>query len=100
MTDSERVWWVERDEVIRSKHDGELYHVLARFEDVDRGYRKYEIHDDEHRTQEYWHAEDVRNVFEKTGVVVRNTRKPLQVLDGSLYETNGAKNTDTNIDQE
>lgn len=84
--DSHRDWWSEKDEVLRRKRDGELFHVLGRLENVDTGTRKYELHDDTHTTSEYWAAEDVQECFEKTGAVVRYDKKPLHVLDGRLYD--------------
>lgn len=92
---TDRDWWAEKDEVIRRERDGELFHVLGRFESADTDERKYELHDDTHTTREYWLAEDVRDCFKKTSVVVRHSRKPRQVLDGRLYEDERSVDTET-----
>jgi hypothetical protein len=84
--ESDSEWWAEPGEVLRHSRNGELYHVLGRYVDTDDGTRKYEIHDDTHTTREYWHAEDVQDCFERTSVIVRHARKPVQVLDGRLYD--------------
>lgn len=92
---TDRDWWAENNEVIRRERDGKLFHVLGRFENVDTGRRRYELHDDTHTTREYWAAEDVRDCFEQTSAVVLHSRKPRQVLDGRLYEDERSLHTET-----
>jgi hypothetical protein len=88
-------WYAQEGEVLRRKRDGELFHVTSRLEDIDNGDRRYEMWDDTHTTKDVWYVEDVRNGFEKTDVVVLHGHKPLQRLDGRLYDNT----TDSDIDQ-
>ena len=83
---SEYSFWLEEGEVIQRKNNGDLWHVSRRLFDVDSGDRMYHVWDDTHTSDDYWHEDDARDVFERTDVIVQHSKKPKHVIDGRLYE--------------
>jgi len=69
-------WKFRRNEVIRHKDDGYLYHVKHRYECVDTGDRKYQLWDATHTADKTVHADDAEGwddydgEYESTGVVM------------------------------
>jgi hypothetical protein len=82
-------WWAVEGEVLKRERDGQLFHVTSRLKDVDNGEKRYEMWDDTHTTKDVWYEADVHETFEKTDVVILHGHKPLQRLDGRLYEQEG-----------
>lgn len=80
-------WWVQLGAVLQHEKTGELHHVTSRLYDVDLDVGRYELEDDTHTTREFWCEEDMRDCFKVTDVILTPHIKPLQRLDGRLYDT-------------
>lgn len=75
-----------KGELLRRMDNGELWHVMARLHDIDNDDWRYHLECDTHTRDDYLHELDMPDIYERTDVVVLHSHKPLQRLDGRLYD--------------